>query len=250
VRIEPVPTSIKRDAVSRYVDIGANVSGRSLAAVAADVESRVGSVEVPFEFHIEVLADTLERQAAQRRMLAIAVAAIIGIFLLLEAAFDSWRLAFLTALTLPMAFSGGVLAVLIGGGVLSIGSLYGFYALLGIAVRNSIVLTGHLKHLSTQEEEIPRVDLVLRGAQERFGPIIMTALTTALALLPFLFAGTIAGNEMVVPVAIVVLGGLVTSTLLTLFILPALYLRFVPKVIPAEEEEGEQLAEEPSLGLA
>jgi Cu/Ag efflux pump CusA len=119
-----------------------------------------------------------------------------------------------------------VLAAWIGGGVLSLGSLVGFYTVFGIAARNGILLINHCQHLERREGEPFGPALVLRGAQERLSPIMMTALATALALVPLLIAGTIPGHEIEHPMAVVIVGGLVTSTLVNLFIVPSLYLRF------------------------
>jgi Cu/Ag efflux pump CusA len=248
VRIVPTPISIKRDAVSRFTDVVVNVSGRDLGAVAADIRSRLQAVEFPYEFHAEVLGASPEQVAAQQTMLGVVVAAVIGIFLLLQAAYGSWRLAFVAILTLPMALAGGLLAALLGGGILSLGSLFGFLTVLGIAVRNGIVMTSHFQHLQQHEGETFGPEMVLRGAQERLGPILTTALTTGLALLPLMVAGNIAGTEIVQPMAVVILGGLVTSTLLTLVILPALYLRFGSSVVPATA--GAPVSDQPALEMA
>jgi CzcA family heavy metal efflux pump len=226
VRIVPALTMIKRDTVSRFIDVGAKVSGRDLSAVTADLTQRIKQVAFPLEFHAEVLGASAERQAAEQRILAVVLVALLGIFLLLQAALGSWRLATAAFLTLPMALAGGVLAALAGGGILSLGSLFGFLAVLGIAVRNGIVLIGHFRRLEQQEGESFGPELVLRGARERLAPILMTAFATALALVPIVIFGDIAGLEMVYPMAVVILGGLVTSLLLNLFIVPALYLRF------------------------
>ncbi|HXF64840.1 MAG TPA: efflux RND transporter permease subunit, partial [Caldilineaceae bacterium] len=226
VRIAPTPISIKRDAVSRFVDVGVKVSGRDLNAVVAGIEERLQTIEFPYEYHAEVVGTSAERQAAQQRMFSIVMAVVIGSFLLMQSAYGSWRLAFVVVLTLPMALAGGALAALLDGGVLSLGSLFGFLTVLGIAVRNGMVMISHYQHLEQHEGETFGPSLVLRGAQERLAPILMTALTVGLALLPFVLAGDIAGYEMVRPMAIVILGGLVTSTLFNLFIVPALYLRF------------------------
>jgi Cu/Ag efflux pump CusA len=242
VRIVPAPIHIRRDSVSRYVDVGVTVSGRNLGPVAADIEGVLEDVEFPFEFHSEVLGASTEQQAVQRRMIGILVAVVIGIFLLLQAVYRSWRLAALTFLTLPTALAGGVLAALIGGGVLSLGSLFGFLAVLAVAVRNGVVTTTHLQHLEQFEGETFGAELVLRGARERLAPILMTALATGLALLPLVIGGNRAGIEIVHPMAVVILGGLVTSTLLNLFIIPILYLRFgyspAPEQAPVLVEEG------------
>ena len=246
VRISPAATVIERDAVSRYVDVGANVSGRSLSAVAADVDSRLAQVPVPFEYHLEVLSNTQGLQANQQRLIAITAAILVGIYLLMQAAFSSWRLALVIFLTLPMALVGGVLAALLGGGVLTIGSLFGFFTILGIAVRNGLLSVRHFQHLAQYKEETIDSELVLRGARQRLIPILMTALAIAVVFLPLLFGGNIAGNELASPMAAVVLGGLITSTLLTLFIVPALYLRW-PSALPVPDERA-QPSTQPSLG--
>jgi Cu/Ag efflux pump CusA len=217
---------IKREGVSRYIDVGANVQGRDLGSVAREVEARLQRVNFPLEYHSKVLGEYVERQAAQTRLLGFAIAAAIGIFLLLQASFGSWRLATFTFLTLPSALVGGVLAVFVGEGVISLGALIGFLAVFGIAARNSIMLISHYQHLEQVEGEPFGPALILRGARERLAPILMTATTTGLALLPLVILGNIPGLEIVRPMAIVILGGLVTSTLLNLFVVPALYLRF------------------------
>ena len=159
-------------------------------------------------------------------MLGFAVAAAIGVFLLLQAAFRSWRLAILAFLALPAALVGGVLAAFAGGGLTSLGSMAGLLAVFAIAARNGVLLINHYQHLEQHEGEVFGIELVLRGARERLAPILITAIATGLALLPFVVLGDIAGLEIVHPMAIVILGGLVTSTLLSLFVIPALYLRF------------------------
>jgi CzcA family heavy metal efflux pump len=247
VRIVPAPTVIQHEAVKSYVDVRAGVQGRGLSSVTRDVERALQGVEFPLEYHAEVLGASAEQQAALPRLVGAAVAAAIWIFLLLQAAYGSWRLAFVAILTLPMALAGGVLAALIGGGVLALGSLFGFLTVLGIAVRNGILMTTHLQHLEQHEGESFGPELVLRGARERLAPILMTALTTGVALLPFVLFGDIAGTEIVRPMAIVILGGLVTCTLLDLFVLPALYLRFDGLLVPATASPQ---VPEPSLDLA
>jgi Cu/Ag efflux pump CusA len=140
--------------------------------------------------------------------------------------FRSARLTALLALTLPFALVGGVAAVWMSGGVLTLGSMVGFVTVLGITARNGIMLVSHYRHLETNEGMAFSRELIARGSEERLAPITMTALATSLALLPIIAAGSRAGHEIEHPLAVVILGGLVTSTLLTLFLLPALYLRF------------------------
>ena len=226
VRIVASPTVIQRSAVSPYLDIGFNVSGRNVRAVARDIQAAVHDSSFPLEYHAEVLDNYAARQAAQERMLVVSLVALIGIFLLLQASTRSWGLAFATFLTLPAALVGGVLASFLGGTALSLASLFGLFAVLGIGARNGITLISHYQHLELEEGRKPGPELVLRGSSERVAPILMTALTTGLALLPFVIFGSIPGLEMVHSMAIVILGGLVTSTLVNLFALPALYLSY------------------------
>jgi CzcA family heavy metal efflux pump len=226
ISIDPTPNAIQREANSRRIDVSLNPSGRDLGAVVADVEDRLAAVDFPLEYHAELLGEYAERQAAQSQLLGLALAALIGIFLLLQAAFGSWRLATLLMVTLPMALVGGVLAALLGGGVLSIGSLVGFVTVLGIAARNGIMLINHYQHLEREEGEPFGPELVLRGARERLSPILMTSLAAGLALLPLVVAGDRPGHEIEHPMAVVILGGLITSTLLNLLVVPSLYLRF------------------------
>jgi Cu/Ag efflux pump CusA len=248
VHMVPVPNVIQHEAVSRYLDIGVNVQGRDLIAVANDIKQRLQQVKFPLEFHAEVFGAYAEEQATQSRMLGFMVAAAIGIFLLLQAAFGGWRLAGLFFLTLPSALLGGVLAAYFSGGVISLGSLIGFLMLFGIAARNGMLLISHYQQLQWDEGERFGPELILRGAKERLAPILMTALATGLALAPLVMAGDIAGYEIVRPMTIVVLGGLITATLLNLFISPILYLHF--GFIPEPEKSILPLSGEPNLGLA
>jgi Cu/Ag efflux pump CusA len=226
VRVVSSPNTIKREGASRYIDIGVGVAGRDLGAVARDVQARVHNVQFPREFHAEFLGEYAEREAAQNRMLLVALAAVLGIFLLLQAAFGSWKLASVAFVALPTALFGGLLAAFLGGALISLGSLVGFLTVLGIAARNGIMLILHYQHLEEREGQPFGLDLVLRGARERLAPIVMTAAATGLALVPLIVAGNAPGHEIEHPMAVVILGGLVSSTLLNLFLLPALYLRF------------------------
>lgn len=224
--IVPTPNAIKREGTSRRIDVTCNVSGRDLGAFARDVEARVGKVNFTRGYHPEVLGEWAERQAAQSRLLWLGLASLAGILVLLLADFQSLRLVLLIALTLPFALIGGVLAAWLGGGVLSLGSLVGFVTVLGIAARNGILLVSHYRHLEREESQAFGPALILRGSEERLVPILMTAATAAFALLPLVLKGNVPGNEIERPMALVILGGLVTSTLLNLFLLPALFARF------------------------
>ena len=227
VRLAPTPNAIERDNQSRRIDVGANVGDdRELSAVIADIEKRMEGFEYPLGYHAEVLGEGAELDAAENRLLIFGVAAGLVILLLLHAAYGSFRLALLTFVLLPMALVGGALAVWISGGVLSLGSLVGFLAVFGIAARNGILMVSHFQRLEAEEGVAFGPELVLQGAMERLAPILMTALATGLALVPLVVAGSIPGHEIEHPMAIVILGGLLTATLLNLFVLPSLYLRF------------------------
>jgi hypothetical protein len=247
IRVVPTPNLIERENGSRKIDVAANVAGRSLGAINDDVRRRLRAVSMPLGYHAELLGEAAERAAAQRHLRGYAVAAAVAILLLLQVAFRSWRLAILMFLTLPMALAGGVLAAYAGIGVISLGALIGFFTVLGIAARNGIMMITHLQHLERHEREPFGPRLVLRGAGERLAPILMTASATGLALLPLAISGDRPGQEIEHPMAVVILGGLVTSTLLNLFVLPSLYLRVGRKGRGVErdviESEREQMFE-------
>jgi Cu/Ag efflux pump CusA len=226
VRVVPTPNVVQRENQSRRIDVVSSVEGRDLGAVSRDVEDALEQVEFPLGYHAEMIGEFSERQAAQDRLLLFGIGSAIVVFLLLGAAFGSWRLAILSFVTLPSALVGGVLAAYLGDGIISLGSLVGFLTVFGIAARNGIMLISHYQHLEQHEGEPFGPALVLRGARERVAPILMTASAAALALVPLVVAGSIPGNEIEHPMAVVILGGLVTSTLLNLFIVPSLYLRF------------------------
>ncbi|HMN26699.1 MAG TPA: efflux RND transporter permease subunit, partial [Caldilineaceae bacterium] len=221
VHIVPAASVIYRENDSRRIDIGADVHGRDVGAVTRDVEQRLQQIPFPLGYHTEVLGEYVERQAAQNRLLLFALAAAVGVFLILLHSFGNARLAILSFLTLPSALVGGLLAAYLTGGVISLGSL-----VFGIAARNKIMLINHYQHLERYEGEVFGLQLALRGAVERLSPILMTALATGLALVPLVITGDIPGHEIEYPMAIVILGGLITSTLLNLFVVPSLYLRF------------------------
>jgi Cu/Ag efflux pump CusA len=224
VRIKPGPTVIAHDNVSRRVDITANVDGRDVSAVAADIQQKLQGVTFPLEYHAEVLDEYAQEAANRYLSWALVAAAAIAVFLLLQAAFGSWRLASLLFLTLPLAPAGGVFAAFASGGAMSLGALIGLFAVWALAVRHGVQLIKHYQRLEQDEGMPPGADLVRRGTEERFASILKTTLATAVAVLPMVFLGSVAGLEMLHPLAVVVLGGLVTSTLLSLFVLPALYL--------------------------
>ncbi len=226
VQFVPTPNKIKRENNSRRIDVHANVKGRDLGSVADEVEDRLEKIQFPVGYYPQLLGEYKERDAAQKKLLIFSLVAVIAIFLVLQASFMNWKLATLVFLALPAALVGGVLAAFMGDRVISLGSLVGIITVLGIAARNGILLIQHYRHLQEVEGERFGIDLILRGASERLSPILMTTLCTGLALLPLIVAGSIPGHEIEHPMAVVILGGLVTSTLLSLFVVPILYLRY------------------------
>jgi CzcA family heavy metal efflux pump len=226
VRIAPAQSVIYRENDSRRIDVSANVSGRDLRPVMKEVNSRIAKIPFPIGYRAVVLGEYAERQAASNRLMFFAIAAAFGVLLILIGSFGNARLGFLGFLCLPSALVGGILAAFFHGDVISLGSLVGFLTVFGIAARNKIMLISHYQHLERHEGVAFGPELVLRGAIERLSPILMTALATGLALVPLVIAGDIPGHEIEYPMAIVILGGLVGSTLLNLFVVPSLYLMF------------------------
>ncbi len=235
VVVVPMPNEIRREAASRRLDITCNVKGRDLGAVAAEVEQKVRAVPFDAGTHPEFLGEEAARRESSRRLYQLAGLALLGVVLVIYSDFASWRLTLIVAFTLPFAFVGGGVGVALAGGVASLGSLVGFVTVLGIAARNGIMLVSHYRHLEDSEGVPFGPGLVQQGSEERLAPILMTALATGLALLPLVLSGQKPGHEVEYPLAVVILGGLATSTLLNLFLLPPLYLRFGRR---AAEREG------------
>ncbi len=239
-RIAPHPNVIRREAVARHLDVDADVQGRDLAAVSAEITERLREdIAFPLEYRAEVLGDHVAAAISKARVNAIGIAAAIGIYLLLQAAFGSWSLAFFVYISLPVSLLGGVATAFAFGEIAALGSLLGFLAVFGIVVRQAMTLIAHYRHLE-QEGEVFSQELVVRGTRERLAPIVTTVLVTALAFLPFIWFGNIAGFEILQPMAIVVLGGLVSAALINLFVIPALYLGFGAGAEPLELVAEEQ----------
>ncbi|WP_428382233.1 efflux RND transporter permease subunit [Nevskia ramosa] len=223
IRIVPAPNEIKRENGQRRLDVTMNVAGADLGTVARAVETAVRAL--PFErgYYPQVLGEYAALKAAREQLLFTSMLGLIGMLLLVWTEFRSLRLTALFAASLPFALVGGVLAVMATGGLLSLGSLVGFVTVIGISARNGIMLLAHYQHLQQHEGETFGPALVLRGASERLLPILMTASCAGLALLPLIVAGNAPGHEIEYPMAIVILGGLVSSTALNLLLMPALY---------------------------
>jgi len=226
IRRERGPDTIGRENVQRKQVVMANVAGRDLVGVVEDMRRRIGEqVDLPTGYHVEFGGQFESAEAAGQRLLLLGLVVIAGIFFLLVTAFSSARDAALVMLNLPLALIGGVAGVWLAGGVVTIAALIGFITLFGIATRNGVILIDHIRRL-VEEHGMAPDQAVRTGADQRLIPILMTALATALALVPLALAGGQPGSEIQAPMAIVILCGLLTSTALNMIVVPALYSRF------------------------
>lgn len=226
VRIAPMQNTITHDATSRKTDVVVDLTaGADLRDVSDRVHAVLNAFPQPPGQHFEMLGEHQASSQARSRLLIAALFALVGIALVLHADFRSARLTLLVLASLPFALVGGVAAVFGTGGVVSLGTLVGLVTVLGIAARNGIMLVSHLRQLE-DEGMVFGPELVGRGATERVLPILMTALATGLALVPLVWRGLAPGHEIEHPMAVVILGGIVSSTILNLLVLPALYLRY------------------------
>lgn len=222
------PNMIARENVQRKLVVSANVSGRDVGSVVKDIQKAVDeNVVLPEGYRVEYGGQFESAQSASRTLFITTILALLIIFMLLYGEFKNVSLSAIVLLNLPFALIGGVLAVFFNSGVISIPSIIGFITLFGIATRNGILLISKYNHL--QEAGTPLHETVLHGSIDRLNPILMTALTSALALIPLVFNGDKAGNEIQSPMAIVVLGGLLTSTLLNIYVMPVVYEWFVKR---------------------
>lgn len=220
------PNTISREDVQRKLVVMANVSDRALVSVVEDIQAVVrDNVQLPAGYYIDYGGQFESAQAAGTRLMFLGSAVIVGIFFLLVTAFGSLRDASLIMLNLPLAVIGGIAGVWLTGGTLTIAAVIGFITLFGIATRNGIILIDHIQRLIRDEGMAVRAAIV-RGAEERLIPILMTALGTALALVPLALAAGEPGSEIQAPMAVVILWGLFTSTALNMVVVPAMYLRF------------------------
>jgi Cu/Ag efflux pump CusA len=232
VRVRSTVPVITHQDISRFVDVTAGVRDRNVKAVAADVRDRLQKVEFPLEYHAELLGDYDHQQAAQRRLAGFALAAAVAMFLVLQAAFGSWRLAAITFVLLPVALTGGLFAAWIQGGPMTLATVAGLLAVLALAIRSALMLVSRLRRPAAAGADPPDADAppgpdpVVVGAGEGAVPLVTAALVTLAVLLPVLVFGDISGQEVLQPMALVVVGGLVTTVLVNLFLLPALFVRF------------------------
>jgi Cu/Ag efflux pump CusA len=252
VRIVPSPNVIEHEDVSRFVDIGIDVEGRDVDDVADDLERTVRNVRFPIEYHAEVLDDFENRRSDRLLFIGLAVAALVGVFLLLQAALSSWRMSAVLFVTLPLALAGGLLAALIDGSLITIGSLVGFFAVYALAARFGVLFIKRCHAIedgrgsligSAGDAMQPTLEgrdgfgpaVVRAVACERFGPTVTTVIALVLVFLPMVVTGG-AGLEVVQPMAIVVVGGIISAAVVALFVVPALYLRFGSRPQDAREE--------------
>ena len=227
VRREQGPNMVLRENVQRRIVVSSNVAGRDLGSVVEDIRAAVGqSVPMPAGYRVEYGGQFESEESASQRLLGLGSLAVAGLFMLLVLAFGKPRDALIVMVNLPLALIGGVAGVFLSGGVLNVATMIGFITLFGIATRNGIMLVSHIQHLMTEEGVTDFREAVERGARERLVPILMTAMAAGLALIPLALGGGQSGSEIQTPMAIVILCGLVTSTILNMVVVPALYLKY------------------------
>ena len=234
------PNTISRENVQRKIVVSANVAGRDLNGVVKDIQKTVDEqITLPEGYHVEYGGQFESEQAASRTLFLTSMISILLIFLLLFNEFHSMPLSGIIMLNLPLAIIGGILSIWFTSGIISIPAIIGFISLFGIATRNGILLVSHYNHL--RSEGMSLHDSVIHGSLDRLNPILMTALTSALALIPLAVGGDLPGNEIQSPMAQVILGGLLSSTLLNGFVVPIMYLLLNHKQKEIENLENNPL---------
>ena len=229
------PNFVSREGIQRKIAVSCNVVGRDLVGVVSDIQQRIGErVQVPVGYRIEYGGRYLSAQQATRRILLVGGLVVAGIGVLLMTAFRSARDALVVVLNLPLALVGGMVGLYLSGGTLTVASLVGFITLFGIATRNGILLVSHVKHLQLREGVASFRTAVTRGSYERLAPILMTAVSTGLGLVPIALSAGEPGGEFHGPLALVVVSGLVTATALNMVVIPAVYYRFGHPVAPRD----------------
>ncbi|MFN3326465.1 MAG: efflux RND transporter permease subunit [Bryobacteraceae bacterium] len=238
IREDRSPNFISRESVQRKIVVQCNIAGRDLGSVVNEIQERIRqAVPLPQGYRIEYGGQFESQQRASARLVWLSLAVVAGLFLLLSSAFGSSRDAVIVMLNLPMALIGGAVGVFVAGGVLSVASLIGFITLFGIATRNGIMLVSHVRCVREVEGVTDFREAVARGASERLAPILMTAMATWLALIPIALGLGKPGSEIQAPMAIVILFGLLSSTLLNMLVVPAVYYRFAGGT-PSQPQEA------------
>jgi Cu/Ag efflux pump CusA len=218
------PNTINRENVQRKIVISGNVADRDLGSIVRDIQKKIeASIQLPEGYHIEYGGQFESEQAASRTLLLTSLMSLLVIFMLLYHEFKDAKESSIIMLNLPLALIGGVFILRLTSGEVSIPAIIGFISLFGIATRNGMLLISHYKHLRI-EQNMPLLQAVVQGSMDRLNPILMTALSSALALIPLALNGDLPGNEIQSPMATVILGGLLTSTLLNGFIIPIVYI--------------------------
>ncbi len=226
IREDRAPNFITREGVQRKIVVQCNVAGRDLRSVVTDIQKQIATgVSLPQGYHVEYGGQFESEASASNRLLLLSGLVIVGIVLILTTAFKSFQDALVIMLNLPLALVGGVAGVFLSGGILSVASIIGFITLFGIATRNGIMLVSHVRHLMEVEGETDLRRAILRGAAERVSPILMTALAAGLALIPVAMGAGKPGSEIQSPMAMVILSGLFTSTLLNMIVIPSVLSR-------------------------
>jgi len=223
----PGPNQILRENTKRRIVVSANTGGRDLGSVVGDMQERVAAqVNLPPGYFVEFGGQFQASQEATRTLSVLSLFSLAAIFFLLLKALGDWRVALQVMINIPLALIGAVIAMLITGGVFSIATLVGFISLVGITSRNGIMMISHYLHLMREEGEGFTEQMIIRGSLERLVPVLMTALTAGLSLIPFILAADAPGKEILHPLAVVVLGGILTSTLLDQIVTPAVFYKF------------------------
>ncbi len=236
----PGPNQVLRENTKRRIVVQSNTAGRDLGSVVADIESRVkAQVQLPEGYFLEYGGQFEAQQRSTRTLSVLSIFSLIAIFFILLKALGDWRSSLQVMINIPLALIGAIIALILTGGVLSIATLVGFISLVGITSRNGIMMISHYLHLMKEEGEDFTEDMVIRGSLERLVPVLMTALTAGLSLIPLVIAAGQPGKEILHPLAVVVLGGILTSTLLDQIVTPAVFFKFgkpVAKKIIGERE--------------
>ncbi len=226
-----MPNEIKREAVSRRIDIVSNAKGRDLGSVASEVENKISAMSFPTGYYPQFIGEYTAQKEARKKLFGLTFFVLLAILFIVHMDFRDFHHTLIFLASLPFALVGGVIGVFLSGGIVSLGSIVGFIAVLGIAARNGILLISHYRHLMISDGHDFGPYLVKKGSQERLVPILMTALATSLALLPIIIKGPISGYEIEHPLAVVVVSGLLTSTVLNLILLPSIFLKFGNKKV-------------------
>ena len=223
----PGPNQILRENAKRRIVIGSNVAGRDLGSVAQEIQQKIATqVSLPEGYFVEYGGQFEATREATRTLSLLTIFSLVAIFFLLIKALGDWRSALQVMINIPLALIGAVIALLFSGGVFSIATLVGFISLVGITSRNGIMMISHYLHLMKEEGEDFTEEMIIRGSLERLVPVMMTALTAGLSLLPLAIAADAPGKEILHPLAVVVLGGIITSTLLDQIVTPAVFYKF------------------------